>query len=151
MPAVDPRKFFDSTGIDFHATTFNTDGSTITFSATANLGSTVVGRSVSLSASGTVQLANDGDSVIGRLEVVDGDGQASVQDDGYCALPAGTSALVTLGAKIVGALLAGARGYIRAIPSPGAAYVQAEAVASANGRHLIVANTDTTAVVIRLD
>jgi hypothetical protein len=149
---ANPRKTVDFTGIQYHADTYIGDGSTILYDPLQPFGSAQAGKWVSLSADMTVQLANDADDLVGRVELVEPDGMVVVQTGGYALAPAGASAAVTRGKKICGALgAASARGYVRAIPVPGASYVQAEAVAGAAGRHAIIANGTTTALLIKLD
>lgn len=146
-----PRSTVDYTGIQYHADTYLGDGVTIVYDGLQPYGCAAAGRWVSLAADMTVQLAADGDSLLGRLELVEPDGMCVVQTGGYALAGAGTAAAVTRSAKIVGALLSAARGYVRAIPVSGAGYVQAEAQAAVNGRHQIIANGTTTALLIKID
>jgi hypothetical protein len=142
---ADPRASIDFEGIDGHYTTFAIDGSTITFDVTQPRGAaaTMIDKAVSMSAAKTVQLAADGDHVIGRLERVESDGFCAVQDGGYTVLPGGTAAALTPGTRFVGALLGGARGYIRNAASGTAAEMNGPG-------NLIVDATDTTAVKVRV-
>lgn len=139
----DPRADVDFVGIGYRAETFAIDDSTITYSATADNGSSVVGRAVTLSAAGTVALAADAEPIIGKLIQVHSDNFATVQTKGHCTLPGGTSATLTLGAAIVGDLLVAAKGYIRVSDGATAAEIIAQ-----RGR-IIDAGT-TTAVVVDL-
>lgn len=140
---ADPR-VLDFTGIDNDdVATFKIDDSTITFDAAQVNGSAAVGKAVTLSADKTVALAADGEAVIGKLLKVEPDKLASVQYAGYMTLPAGTGASLTLGKKIVGAVLVAAKGYIRETNT---------ATAAENGvsRGFIVDNDTTTAVLVKL-
>lgn len=140
---ADPR-VLDFTGIDNDdVATFKIDDSTITFDAAQVNGSAAVGKAVTLSSDKTVALAADGEAVIGKLLKVEPDKLASVQYAGYMTLPAGTGASLTLGKKIVGAVLVAAKGYIRETNT---------ATAAENGvsRGFIVDNDTTTAVLVKL-
>lgn len=139
----DPRADVDFVGIGYRAETFAIDDSTIIYSATADNGSPVVGRAVTLSAAKTVALAADAEPIKGKLIQVHSDNFATVQTKGYCELPGGTSATLTLGSAIVGDLLVSAKGYIRS--SDGA--TAAEIIAQKG--EIIDAGT-TTAVVVDL-
>lgn len=139
----DPRADVDFVGIGYRAETFKIDDSTITYSSTADNGSSVVGRAVTLSAAETVALAADAEPIIGKLIQVHSDDMATVQTKGYCTLPGGTSATLTLGSAIVGDLLVAAKGYIRSSDGSTAAEI-----ISQTGR-IIDAGT-TTAVVVDL-
>jgi hypothetical protein len=114
---ADPRNTIDWEGIGKEAEPFIIDGSTITYDATQVLGSAQVGLAVTLSAAKTVALTADGDAVIGKLLQVESDGKCAVQTEGWCQLPGGTGATLTLGTKVVGALLVAAKGYIRTAAS----------------------------------
>ena len=97
--------------------TFKIDNSTITYSATANGGSSQVGLAVRLSAADTVALTQAGSAVLGKLILVESDNMATVQVKGVVTLPAGTghagNNVITLGCKIVGDVSTAAEGYIR--------------------------------------
>jgi len=140
---ADPRNTVKLEGIREERATYLIDGVTITFSATAVRGSAAVDKAVTLSADKTVALAADGEFVLGKLIAVESDGKAIVADEGYVTLPAGTGASVTLGKKIVGALLSSAKGYVREV---------ATATAAELGvcRGAIIENDTTTALVIKL-
>jgi hypothetical protein len=114
---ADPRNTIDWEGLGKEAEPFIIDASTITYDVTQVLGSAQVGLAVTLSAAKTVALTADGDAVIGKLLQVESDGKCAVQTEGWCQLPGGTGATLTLGTKIVGALLSAARGYIRTAAS----------------------------------
>lgn len=140
---ADPRNTVDFTGIGYRAETFLIDNSTITYSATEANGSAQVGLAVNLSTDKTVQLVGDGEDVLGKLIKVESDNKAVVQTKGYCTLPGGTGATLTLGEKIVGDLLSAAEGYIRVVATGTAAEL-----GHARGR--IIDNDTTTAVVVDL-
>ena len=147
----DPRNTVKFKGARSERETFIIDNSTITYDATKVGGSAVVGRAVTLSGNGTVALAADGDSILGRLEQVYVDLKAVVTTDGYVELPAGQSATVTAGKKIVGALGASsAKGFIRNVVSAGASPSQTEVNEIAAARHTIIDAATTTAVVVLL-
>jgi len=130
-------------GIDYLAVTQKIDNSTIVFDATKANGSVSVGLAVTLSADDTVALAADGDAVLGKLIGVAFDNFCTVQVEGFCTLPGGTSATLTRGTKIVGALLSSARGYIRSAASATAAEL-------IKCDHTIWNAADTTAVRVHL-
>jgi hypothetical protein len=140
---ADPRNAVDFVGIGYEAQTFLIDNSTITYSATATNGSSQVGLAVAFSAAETVELVGDGEEVIGKLILVESDNKAVVQTGGYMTLPAGTSASLTVGKKIVGDLLVSAEGYIREVATGTAAELGV-------ARGLIVDAGTTTAVVVKL-
>lgn len=141
---ADPRltPMFD--GIDDVMGTFLTDGVTIVYDSTKVGGSASVGLAVSMSGNSTVQLTADAQAVVGKLILVEYDGHCTVQIGGFCVLPGGNAAALTLGAHIVGALgAAGARGYIRAMGA-----VVGEAVV-ADGQ--IIDATDPANVIVSID
>jgi len=140
---ADPRNTVKLEGIREERTTYLIDNSTITFSATAVRGSAQVDKAVTLSADKTVALAGDGEFVLGKLLGVESDGKAIVADEGYVTLPAGTGASVTLGKRIVGALLSSAKGYVREVATATAAELGV-------ARGFIAENDTTTALVIKL-
>lgn len=142
---ANPRLAVDFEGIDGHYTGFTIDGTTITWSTTANRGSAVVDRAVALAGAGIVKLAADGERVIGRLERVESDGVCTVQDGGYTTLPGGTAATLTNGSNFVGALNGGNPGYIRTAAPATLADVQA------TNANTIVDSTTATAVKVRLN
>lgn len=139
----DPRADVDLVGIGYRAETFKIDNSTITYSATEDNGSAQVGLAVTLSAAETVALAADAEAIIGKLIEVTKDNMAVVQTKGYCTLPGGTSATLTLGSAIVGDLLVAAKGYIRSSDGSTAAEIIAQ-------RGKIINAGTTTAVVVDL-
>lgn len=140
----DPRNSVNFEEIGYRAETFKIDDSTIKYSATETNGSAAVGKAVTLSAAGTVALAGDGDPVIGKLIKVESDDKAVVQTEGYCTLPGGDGATLTLGLAIVGDLDgSGNKGYIRISDGSTAAEI-----AGQTGK-IIDAGT-TTAVVVDL-
>jgi len=119
---ADPRLTvgFDELGAVFAS--FKIDNSTITYSATADGGSSAVGKAVALSAADTIELVGDGEEVVGKLVKVESDNIAVVQIKGGMHLPGGSGASLTLGKKIVGDLGAGsAEGYIREVNTAQAA------------------------------
>lgn len=143
----DPRNAVDFQGIGILTTTYKIDNSTITYDATKANGAatTMIGKAVKLSAAGTVALAADGDAIEGKLLLVESDNKCTVQVGGYCDLPGGNGASLTLGKKIVGALNASsAAGYIREVATGTAAEL-----GRCRGR-IIDAGT-TTAVMVSLD
>jgi hypothetical protein len=140
------RKQVDYTGIRYDALTVKIDNSTIVYDGSKANGAdaTMIGKAVTWSADDTVALAADGDYVLGKLLSVTPDGFASVQKWGMATLPAGASATVTRGTKIVGALgAASAKGYIRNAASATAAELVKQ-------RGEIVNVADTTNVVVDL-
>lgn len=141
---TDPRADTQYDDIGYLAATYAIDDSTITYSATSDNGSAVIGRAVNLSTDDTVQLAGDGEDVLGKLIKVESDNYAVVQIRGFCTLPGGTGAALTLGEKIVGAASAvPADGYIRVVATGTAAEL-------GHARHRIQNNDTTTAVVVQL-
>lgn len=143
MPAG--RNQVDYTDIDYSGLTYKIDNVTITYDVTKAGGSSQVGLAVFLSANDTVALTQDGTAVEGKLLKVTDDLFCTVQTDGYCTLPGGVAANLTLGKKIVGALgAASARGYIREV----ATATTAELGLAAGS---IINNADATAVVVELD
>lgn len=141
---ADPRNDVDFTGIGYRAEYFKIDNSTITYSATADNGSSQVGKAVKFSADKTVALTTDGSDVEGKLISVEPDLKAVVQTRGYCTLPGGNAASLTLGKKIVGAVDgSSAGGYIREVNTATAAEL-----GLATGK--IIDNDTTTAVVVDL-
>jgi hypothetical protein len=141
---ADPRNAVKFDGIGYQAETFKIDDSTITYDSTEDGGSAQVGLAVTLSTDDTVALVADGNDVLGKLIKVESDDKAVVQTKGYCTLPGGDSASLTLGEKIVGDLgAAAAKGYIRVVATGTAAEL-------GHARHRIVNNDVTTAVVVEL-
>jgi hypothetical protein len=143
---ANPRKIVGThDGVGFRALTFLVDGSTITYSDTASLGSAVAGRAVSLVA-GTqfaVELTNTGTPVLGRLDHVESDGTCVVQIEGECKLPQGNAVDVARGGKVVGALgAASARGYI----GPPAVTAQG----ALDARHTVLDDATATAISVYL-
>ena len=124
--------------------TYIIDNSTILYDAAQVNGSAQVGLAVTLSAARTVELAADADPIEGKLIKVEADDRATVQVGGYCTLPAGTGASLTLGKKIVGDLLVAAPGYVREVATATAAELGV-----ARGR--IIDASVTTDVVVCLD
>lgn len=141
---ANPRNTVDFTDLEpLLRATFIIDNSTITYSATTAGGSAAVGLAVNLSASKTVRLVSDAEPVLGQLISVEPDLKCTVQLGPVVTLPGGTSATLTPGSKIVGALLVAAKGYIRSV----APATLAE-VAVAKGEILDAATT--TAVKVRM-
>lgn len=143
---ANPRATQDFTDIGAHRETFTIDNSTITFDKTKAFGSDQAGKNlaVTLSAAGVVALAADGDRVIGILEIVEKDGKCSVQTGQYCKFKGGTSAALTPGKAIVGALRSSAKGYIREVATGTAAEL------GKCGGYIVDA-ADTDAIVVKLD
>lgn len=140
---ADPRLDVRYEGIGAEYVTFKIDNSTITYSATVANGSSQVGLAVAFSDDETVELAGDGEEIVGKLISVTKDNYCTVQVAGYMTLPGGTSATLTNGKKIVGDLLVAAEGYIREVAEGTAAEL-------AVARGMIIDNSTTTAVVVRL-
>jgi len=141
---ADPRKTTSYEGIGFRAETFSIDASTITYSATTVGGSAAVGKAVTESAAGVVALAGDGVKVKGKLILVEPDGKCTVQTKGYCPLPGGNGASLTIGKGIVGAVDGSSNpGFIREVATGTAAEL---------GRQTgqIIDASTTTAVVVDL-
>ena len=149
---ADPRHFSGYRGIGYETATFWADdfgagGATIIYDATQPGGSAQVGLAVKLvsvaSGKAEIDLTTDASSVLGRLERVEADGACTVQIAGAMELPAGASATLTLGGKIVGDLDTAAEGYIRS-----AAPATLAEVAVAVGR--ILDNSNPAAVEVYL-
>lgn len=141
---ANPRAVVDYMGIGFRAITMVADGSTIIYDSTKAGGSAAVGLAVQATGNNTAALTTDASEVIGRLERVEADGMCVVQIHGGCELPAGASATVTAGTKIVGALGASsAPGYIRNVAGGTAAE-------GAVARHTILDASTSTAVKVML-
>lgn len=114
----DPRLNVSYTEAGALFLTFKIDNSTITYSATANGGSSQVGLAVKLSAADTIALAGAGAGVLGKLIKVEADNMATVQVAGGMTLAAGANNsgnnALTLGEGIVGDVNgSGAAGYIK--------------------------------------
>jgi hypothetical protein len=139
----DPRKIVDNEGIGFRAETFKFDSS-IVYDITKKGGSVQAenGLAVTTNGNGQVGLVGDAERVLGKLIGTEQDGFCTVQIEGGCTLPGGTGAALTAGSRIVGALLAGAKGYIR-----NAAATDAEEAVSA---HEIFDASVSTAVKVNL-
>ncbi len=122
---ADPRYAVSFDGVGLETATFKAGGAgnaQISYSASAANGSAAVGKAVTLSAAGTVALAADGEAIVGKLLKVEPDGACLVQIGGFCKLPGGNGAALTLGKKIVGAAdAAGLPGYIREVNTGAAA------------------------------
>jgi hypothetical protein len=147
---TDPRAVVRHDGNHARYETFKIDASEITYSATAAGGSAQVRLAVALTTDDTVDLCGDGEAVFGKLIAVDSDNFATVQIGGFCTLPAGDGATLTLGRKVVGALNASsAKGYVKTFVASGS-YTLAEVALAAATRGLIVNNDTTTAVVVDL-
>lgn len=135
---ADPRSTVDFTDIDAEYATFIIDNSTIVYSATQVGGSAQVGLAVNLSASKTVQLADDATRVLGTLIKVEADNKATVQISGVMTMKGGTGATLTPGTPVYGDLLSAAKGYIQTCPTTTAA--------APLGRGMILDAADTNAV-----
>lgn len=154
---ADPRDFngYDGIGAEypsFKADDFGTGTATIIFDATKAGGSAQVGLAVTLvSNAGEIDLTSDGETVLGKLIKVEADGRCTVQVEGGMTLPAGASATVDAGTKIVGALgAASAKGYIRSIAATASTFAQATATETQRGRGMIFDSSVTTAVQVYL-
>ena len=145
MALSDPRNAVNNAESGARRKTYKIDNSTIVYDATKAGGAaaTMIGKAVTLSAADTVALCADGDAVIGKLILVESDNKCSVQVCGVMTLPGGTAATLTLGSKIVGALLVAAKGYVRSAASGTAAEL-------VKARGYIDNAADTAAVVIDL-
>jgi hypothetical protein len=143
---ADPRNIVGFEGLHEQFATFIIDNSTITFDATLAGGAaaTMIGKAVGFSADKTIQLVGNGDFVLGKLLLVEQDLKATVQVEGCMSLPGGSSATLTDGTGIVGALgAASARGFIRSAASTTAAELLLQ-----NGK--IWDASDPTNTVVRL-
>lgn len=110
---ADPRSAISFQGLGYNAYTFATD-STISYDATLAGGSAQVGLAVVVNGAGQVGLVADGEAVFGKVIKVESDDFATIQVDGVCEFPKGSSATVTAGKRVVGALGASsAKGYVR--------------------------------------
>lgn len=138
-----PRLAVNNEGVGAEYATYEIDAVSITYSATVAGGSSQVGLAVTLTDDNTIATAADGEEIEGKLIKVEADGWATVQVGGYMTLPAGTSASLTNGKKIVGDLLVSAEGYIREVNTGTAAELGV-----CRGR--IIDNSTTTAVVVCL-
>lgn len=149
---ANPRDVISFQGIREERTTYVADGVTIVYNSAYPQGApdTMIGKAVTLSGNGIVALAADGDVVVGKLIHVEHDGKCAVADEGFLGLPAGTGAALTRGQKIVGALLVAAKGYIREVAQPGAAYAEAVADEASKGRGMIVDASVSTNVIVKL-
>ncbi len=140
---TDPRAITMLPGVQEDFATFEYDTS-IVYNATLAGGSVSIGLAVKLVSAATVGLATDGSNVEGVLVKVADDGFCTVQNLGFCTLPGGTGASLTVGKRIVGALLVAAPGYIREVATATAAELGLCA-------HTIVDASTPTAVVVELD
>ena len=141
---TDPRAITMLPGVQEGFATFEYDTSSV-YNVTLPGGSAQIGLAVSLTGNATVGLAVDGSQVEGVLVKVADDGFCTVQNLGFCVMPAGNAASLTVGKRIVGAVNASsAGGYIREVNT---------ATAAELGRcaHTIVDPSTTTAVVVELD
>ncbi len=150
----DPRDVLSQSGVRAENTSFKFD-STIVFNRLLAGGSAQVGLAVTrTSTDDTVALANDNDVIAGKLVSVEA-GVCVVQTAGFCTLPGGNGATLTIGGRILGALNASSeRGYIKVLPetvsaSPTQAEVQ-HAFRATKSRGIIRNNDVTTAVVVEL-
>lgn len=142
---ANPRNTVIREGNDADFQTYAIDNSTIVYDRTKTGGSASVGLAVTVGAGGVIALTADGDRVVGQLGGVEPDNKARVQVGGYCKLPGGASATLTVGLAIVGALgAASAKGYIRVAASGTAAEL-------VKCRGWIEDSTTTTAVLVCLD
>ncbi len=117
----DPRKVVSYEGLFAGYATFKHDTS-IVFDSTLEGGAAQVGKAVQLTDAAKVGLTVDGSDVVGKLIKVEGDGFCTVQVEGYCTLPGGNGATLTVGKKLVGAVNAeSAGGYIREVNTATAA------------------------------
>lgn len=141
---ANPRNVLVRDGIGYRAGTYKIDGVTILFSAAAANGSVSAGLAVGLVVGGTdtVELVTTGQAILGRLDTVEPDGGCSVQIEGQCYLPQGSTADCVEGGKIVGALSTAARGYIG--PATG------DVAGAIAGRHRVDNDNTATAIDVYL-
>jgi hypothetical protein len=141
----DPRLTVSFNEIGALFASFKGDGTHVNYTAGVEGGCALVGMAVTLSAAGTVDTVGDGEAIIGKLIKVESDDVATVQVRGFCTLPGGSGAGVTLGKKIVGDLgPASAEGYIREVNTASAAELGV-------ARGFITDASTTTAIVVWLD
>lgn len=111
---ANPRAKVAFDQIDPDRVTYTADGVTIIADKTQNGGSAQAGKAVMLVGSpGVVALTNDGSFPLGVIESVEADGKVVVLTGDYVQFPAASACAA--GNRIVGALLTGARGYVRPI------------------------------------
>jgi hypothetical protein len=150
----DPRNAVAYAGVLTARITLKHDNS-IVYDPTKAGGSAQAGRAVALTITDdTVGLADDGVVIYGKLISVESGGMCAVQIRGFCTLPGGNGATLTVGAKIVGALNATSdKGFVKAlaetVTTPTAAEVT-NAFKAAKTRGVIHNNDVTTAVVVDL-
>lgn len=138
------RDLTNNEGVGQVIETFVIDDSTITYSSTADGGSTAVGKAVTLAGNRTIELAADADPILGKLMLVEADGAAAVITKGVVTLPGGDGATLTVNLPIVGDLgPSNAKGYVRIAASATAAEVLA-------ARGFIEDSSTATAVVVHL-
>lgn len=123
-------------------------GGDITYARTSEGQTPEFGRACTLSGDSEVDLCADAEAVLGRLVKVEKDPTytyvATVQVSGFMALPAGDSATITRGKKIVGDLgAASAKGYIRDVATGTAAELGV-------ARGIVVDEAAQTAVIVLL-
>lgn len=142
---ANPRAVLMHDDIGYRAVTFKIDGVTITYDGAQKGGSTVVGRAVGLvtATANAVELVTTNQGVLGRLDKVEPDGFCTVQVEGQCYLPSATGQALTRGGKIVGGLLAAARGYIKEPDTTSAATLMP-------ARHEVLDIAVTTAISVML-
>jgi len=109
---ADPRQRVKYRHIGVIRVTFKYDAS-IVYDNTKKGGSVSTGLAVTLTANDVVGLVADGQLVVGRLDMVRADGICEVQVGGATIFLPGTAATVSVGSRIVGALLVAAKGYVR--------------------------------------
>jgi hypothetical protein len=140
----DPRLNTHRLGTEYQRRmTYKGDGADIIYDETQPGGSAVVGRAVYLSGNGIVRLTADATPVLGKLIAVEPGNFCTVQVGGNCDLPQGTGAACVAGARIVGAVLTAARGYIRRLADATLAEV-------AVGNHCVDDATTSTAIEVNL-
>lgn len=142
---ANPRAVLLHDDIGFRAITMKIDNSTIVYDATKKGGSVSVGLAVGAVAATAqaVELVTTSQAVLGRLDKVESDGFCTVQIEGQCYLPAATGAAIVRGGKIVGGLLAAARGYIKEADTTSAATAQ-------TARHEVLDTAVSTAISVML-
>src|SRR5438105_12847874 len=140
------RNQVEYTDIGFQAQTYKIDGVTITYDRTKPNGIGIAagaGLAVTLSDDDTVALTADGSFVEGKVIKVEADGFATVQIDGFATFGKGDSGIgtATRGIKIVGATLAGVRGFVRDVNTATAAELgvcDGEIINTADAANIVV-------------
>lgn len=144
---ADPRDAISLIGIRPLRVTLEHDNSAITYSATANGGSSVVGRAVTLTADNKVTLTGANEVVVGKLISVVDSTYCLVQIGGFMELPKGTNYSGSPGDRLIGDVLVAAEGYVKHVAAVGSSFSQAELQAVQKGRGMVYDDSDTNNVV----